>query len=546
MSRLVCQVTEFGWSAPELADLHPPLNFVLQQQPQALIGLNGCGKSLLLQALAGGVLPYGGQIQWQCPRLWLPQQWQLPTQSVAAYLGLADVLAALERISQGVGSDADFELADGQWLVQQQTQQILAELELPVSPQLPLQQLSPGQQMKLRLYKALSSKAFLLLDEVSNHLDQWARQWLADQLTNYAGGFLLVSHDEELLQQMPLLWQLSAQGLERSSLCYDEFLRQQNNLQQQRQLDVVALKRAIRVQHTELMDERQKNQNRNRKAAEHAKQANQAPVLLGRRAGQAQKSASRRQQEQQQTLEAKKAEVKVLESSHWWIEWPTLWQQGAECPTGWVVQAAQLDLLAGGQIQWRFGDRIALTGRNGSGKSSLLKQLTGEWPVQQGWVQRYRPLFYLDQHFSCLQPELTVLDNLQALSGVVDVTVLRTALARVGFQRAQATALVTSLSGGEQLKLVLLALSLRAEPTFLLLDEPDNHLDYQARQMLTQFLQAYSPGYALVSHRPQWLASLTTVQLQLPDPVPPETAGNVVPAVATTDQQAVAAATNAL
>lgn len=505
-------ITDFSWQNTGIASLHPALTFSLQPQAQALTGLNGSGKSLLLQALAGVKTDYNGNIQWTTPYCYLPQKPVFPDTTIAEYLGLSTLLTALKNVQQGSVNPADFDVIDDRWLARTELEQWLQQQQLPVEPERPLAMLSGGQLMRLRLAKAFRSGRFLLLDEVSNHLDLNARQWLAQQLQQYQPGFLLVSHDELLLNTVNSIWQLSKTGLTRYQGSYTEFQTRQQHERQQRLQQAEKLKQQLKQQQQQTHALQQEQANKHQQAKKSRANANQAKILLDFKQQQAQQSQRRLKQDlehKQQQLTGHLAELQCPED---WIEWPRLAASQHISRRYLQLQASHLQLPYGQQqtlsFQWWSTDRILLTGNNGSGKSCLLKVLHRQLSPASGDLSTKGCLWYLDQQLSLLQPHNTVQGELSRLSQQSAVTLLRTALANTGFSASQAQLPVRELSGGEQLKLLLTACSLLPEAAFLLLDEPDNHLDFQAKAMLLSFLQHYAGGFVLVSHQPAWYQPL--------------------------------------
>ena len=110
------------------------------------------------------------------------------------------------------------------------------------------------------------------------------------------------------------------------------------------------------------------------------------------------------------------------------------------------------------------------------------------------------PLYYLDQNFGSIRPELSVLDNMMQHCKSVKESDARTLLAGIGFRRDGVFRLGSMLSGGEKMKLSMLIVSHQPTQPFLLLDEPDNHLDIDSQIMLAQALMKYRGGYILISH----------------------------------------------
>ena len=151
------------------------------------------------------------------------------------------------------------------------------------------------------------------------------------------------------------------------------------------------------------------------------------------------------------------------------------------------------------------GEFVAIVGPSGSGKSTLLKILAGFIQPTQGVVQVKQQLWYLDQHLSLLDNFSGAVEAIRALTMSQQESQIRTCLSGIGLGAQRLTLPTQQLSGGERMKLVLLILALQPYAPFLLLDEPDNHLDFQALAMLQRFLQTYPAGFMLVTHQEaQW------------------------------------------
>lgn len=505
-SVLLCR--QFQWTHPGLELLHPTIDLQLQNKAQALVGLNGCGKSLFLSYLAGQEtgLAYSGELLWQQPFYYLSQLQPDLTQNISCYLGLDILFAALERVEAGGLDQTDFDCIGDRWLAKAELRQWLLDLNLPADPALPLKALSGGQLMKLRLAKAFATEQFLLLDEVSNHLDQPARIWLQQQLKHYKAGYLLVSHDVELLSTVDCIYQLSPLGLEKYQGNYHDFLQQSQRQQQQlqQQNDKLKKQQSLQRQQQQLLLEQQQQKHQQAKKNKH--QANQAPILLGRKAQQAEQSHGRLQlqvQAQQQELTAQRQQLQRQLDYRDLPKLPSV--AAAKVCSGPVLYCDSLVLPYGSKaplsFQLNVQQRCVVTGGNGSGKSTLLKVLAGFIQPTQGLVKLKQKLWYLDQHLSLLDAFPGAIEAIRALTVLQQEPQIRTCLSGIGLMAQRLTVPTQQLSGGERMKLVLLILALQPYAPFLLLDEPDNHLDFQALAMLQRFLQTYPAGFILVSHQ---------------------------------------------
>ncbi|EJN3361211.1 ABC-F family ATP-binding cassette domain-containing protein, partial [Vibrio alginolyticus] len=151
-------------------------------------------------------------------------------------------------------------------------------------------------------------------------------------------------------------------------------------------------------------------------------------------------------------------------------------------------------------LQIFANDKVHLKGKNGCGKSTLLKALLGELSLQSGELQVNTPLYYLDQHFGAVNPNLSLLENVMESCQEMTESEARTLLAGIGFRRDAVFRLGRLLSGGEKMKLAMLIVSHQNSQPLLLLDEPDNHLDLESKIMLSQALNTYKGGFVLISH----------------------------------------------
>lgn len=455
--------------------LFQDLNFTLQVgQRIGLIGHNGSGKSTLLSLLAGQRTASSGSIQMArlCRLQYVEQHLPPALHTLSLYNAMLDAINDVPELHWRVDS-------------------LLHELGIDAATAgVAVQSLSGGQHTRLLLGRALlRDPNLLLLDEPSNHLDLPSLLWLEEFLLNWKGAFVLVSHDQRLLNRVTRQsWILR----DRQITCFDQPCS--DALQSLALADDAAQARRDAEQ-CEI----------DRLAASSKRLAIWGSVYdnekLARKAKTMQKRADRLKEEQ----------TTVTEGQPW-----TLQLHGKESAANHLLQLDALTVRAAPGLPGLFrleqfgvrpGDKIALLGANGTGKSSLLRQcwqaiLSGEISEQIRWHTAAQ-IGYYDQSLQQLNSDASLPDALYPF--VAGSETARTELARkqalisAGFPYHRHQQKVASLSGGERARLLFLALSL-ASYHLLFLDEPTNHLDMQGKQELTEALAGFAGGFLLVSH----------------------------------------------
>ena len=477
--------------------------------PTGLVGRNGVGKSVLARVLAGQHAPSAGQVQRTGRVHLLAQHSGAPPGSIAALAGVAPLLDALARIEAGSVDPADFTAVGERWNIREQLQAQWQQLGLPtLDPARPAASLSGGQAMQVALGGALLSQADgLILDEPSNHLDRAGRQWLAEQLQARKQGLILVSHDRLLLQQVERIVELSPQGL-RSYGGNHAFYAQARAGERAAAEALLQQRRNERRKGEQtLREQRQRLEQRSARGNRDAANANQAPILLGlqRQRAEASQGKARAQLDQRQLRlhDAVREAQADSEAAAPVLLLPSVQTSGPE----WVVRSSHLQLphvapaLRALDFNLRRGERVAITGANGVGKSTLLKVLAGQLPALAGEVNVQVPAALLDQQLQLLPAHSSVLEALRLRNPGSAEGELRSRLALLGLDANQVQLPSAQLSGGQRLKAGL-ACALYADPPaqLLLLDEPGNHLDLDALTALEELLRQYQGSLLLVSH----------------------------------------------
>ncbi|OAT46479.1 glutathione-regulated potassium-efflux system ATP-binding protein [Proteus hauseri ATCC 700826] len=437
-----------------------------------LIGYNGCGKSTLLKLLSNQLPPSEGTISIANKTVMAYIEQHLPNelQSITLMDAVLHKLPEEYRLSEGWRADL-----------------LLTEMGFKeYEKTLLISQLSGGQHTRLLLARALIIEPdLLLLDEPSNHLDLPTILWLESFLKNWRGSFILVSHDNTLLDQVTnCTWVIRNKTLSLFRLPCSQARQAQEE-------------QDISAQHR-----REAQQNEIDRIAQSAKQlATWGHVYdnenLSRKAKQMEK----------QIIRLKDDQVDITEGNQWVLQLSGISLRAdrlCELNQLSVTPADNAPMLYNVEYQRiKSGDRIAIIGANGTGKSSLLRMIWAMKTIKTDGESTIRlhprvELGYYDQRMAQLIDSDTLIDALKPFVALTDEQ-RKMALISAGFSYSRHSQIVSSLSGGERARLLFIGLSL-AKYSLLMLDEPTNHLDMDGKQALAEQIRQFSGGILLVSH----------------------------------------------
>ncbi|MEE3662709.1 ABC transporter ATP-binding protein [Brenneria sp. g21c3] len=472
-----------------------------------LVGRNGAGKSTLLKILAKEIPLDDGRITYE-QDLIVARLQQDPPRDVAGTI--------FDFVAEGVAAQADYlkdyhatlrlvetdpseknmnqlaKLQDilehqGLWQLESRIHEVLEQLGLKADA--PLASLSGGWLRKAALGRALvSSPRVLLLDEPTNHLDIETIDWLETFLKTFQGSIVFISHDRSFIRNMAT----RIVDLDRGKLVswpgnYDKYL--------------AGKEEALRVEDLQ-------NAEFDRKLAQEEVWIRQGiKARRTRNEGRVRALKAMRQERSQRREVMGSAKMQVEEAAR----------------SGKIVFELedvdyQIDnkvLIRNFSAQVQRGDKIALVGPNGCGKTTLLKLMLGELAPTRGRIHCGTKLevAYFDQHRAELDPERTVMDNLT--EGKQEVMVNGRPRHVLGylqdflFHPKRAMTPVKALSGGERNRLLLARLFLKPS-NLLILDEPTNDLDVETLELLEELIDGYQGTVLLVSHDRQFVDNSVT------------------------------------
>ncbi|NVK55458.1 MAG: ABC-F family ATP-binding cassette domain-containing protein [Alteromonadaceae bacterium] len=488
--------------------LFDSLSLTLSQRRVGLVGRNGAGKSVLGAILAERKKPTRGNVSAPIGLGYFAQQSETllsGSQTVAEFLGGARILTAIERIESGDCHEKWFEIVGDNWHLPVTLSQQLRDMGLPADPDTRCASLSGGQRARLQLWQLFNcNDELLILDEPSNHLDKHARRWLLQSLKEFQGHVLLISHDRQLLREMDEIWELSNLGLQVYGGNFDDFAEQKHLEQQAIERRIASVEKQQNKLLAQAQREQEKAEQRAARGNKLRKSGSQSTVLLDAQKNRATaRSANRNKNvhgrqvklaDQHSALKNSQAEDFVQSFTF----------NASHSPARKVISVEAGQLLCGTTerlyLNIRANEKLHLCGANGCGKSTLLKTFHGLMSLKAGRLRLNTATYYLDQHFGVIQQTLSLYENLINACAGINEADARTLLASIGFRRDTVFTPAKVLSGGEKMKLAMLMVSQQSAQPFLLLDEPDNHLDLDSKNALAKALNMYRGGFVLVSH----------------------------------------------
>jgi len=476
-------------------------NVTLQIKPKdkiGLIGANGTGKSTLLKVITGEYSTDEGNIQKSkdCTIGFLNQD-LLSFQSEESILAVAmeafeeatRIQIQMDHVLHKMETDYTddlieklsvlqerFQALEG-YTIQSKAEKILEGLGFSTNDlNKPLKNFSGGWRMRVMLAKMLLAKpALLMLDEPTNHLDLPSIQWLENYLRDYEGAVIVVSHDREFIDN-----------------CVKTIVEVA-----QQSLNIYAGNYSFYLEEKELRSEIQKASFENQQA-----KIKQTEKFIERFKAKASKSSQ--VQSRVKALDRMEVIADVVEdnqSVNFRFTFKTQPGKMINELKGVSKSYGALSILNNSDAKIERGDKIALIGANGKGKSTVLRILTGTETIDGEVVFGHNVIssFYAQHQLESLNINNEILEELKQHGSNRSETELRNVLGCFLFSSDDAFKKIKVLSGGEKSR-VALAKTLISDANYLLLDEPTNHLDMASVNILIQALQQYEGTFIVISH----------------------------------------------
>lgn len=436
---------------------------VSQGERIGIVGLNGGGKTTLLEVMVGLVKPDSGRVS---------HKRDLRIAVVTQRSPLAPGATVGEAVLNGLGMDTY------EWASNARIRDILSGIGIvELGLETPVESLSGGERRRVALASALVQDFDLLvLDEPTNHLDVEGVQWLAEHILSRQCSLMVVTHDRWFLDTIATqTWEVVDGSVETYEGGYNDWV----------------FSRAERARQAKAMESRRQN-------------------LIRKELAWLRRGAPARTSKPRYRIEAADALIANEPEPRDTVALSTFANQRL----GKIVvelEDAALSTPDGRELvedlTWRLapGERIGLVGVNGSGKTTLLKTLAGDYPLEKGKRIQGKTvrLGWLKQELDDLPTDMRLLEAVEDIAGRVflgDQELSAAQLAeRLGFSPARQRTPVKDLSGGERRRLQLTRI-LMAEPNVLLLDEPTNDLDIDTLRQLEDILDKWPGTLVVISH----------------------------------------------
>jgi ATP-binding cassette subfamily F protein 3 len=488
---------------------------ILPGTRSGLVGPNGAGKTTLFRLITGEEHPDAGEIS--CSKKTVIGYFSQDVGEMAGRSALDEVMAGSAR-TMALGEEiqameaamcepmADDALATllerygdaqeeyehrGGYDLESRAQAVLTGLGIgPLDYDRPVETFSGGWKMRISLARILTlNPDVLLLDEPTNHLDVESIVWLEDWLaSDFKGALLMTSHDRDFMNRLVTrIIEVGNRTVTTYGGNYDFYLREREIRRDQ----LLASHR----RQQEMLSKEEEFISRFAARASHAAQVQSRVKKL----------------EKIERIEIPAEQRSVR------FEWAAPPRSGDDVVRieglgkVWpLVDGAEKPVFSGVSGLIRRGEKIAVVGVNGAGKSTFLKVLAGETTPSAGSAEigANVNLGYFSQHaMDVLDPKKTVFDTVQDVIPQASIGVVRNLCAAFLFQGDDVDKRIDKLSGGEKSRVVLATLLARPI-NFLVLDEPTNHLDIQSRETLLEALQSFAGTVVLVSHDRHFLRAL--------------------------------------
>ena len=538
-------IQQISYIHPDKEVLFSDLNFAISKgQKLGLVGNNGCGKSTLMQIIAGQLSPSSGVIVRPDDLYYIPQHFgQYDSLTIAQALQIDSKRQALHAILAGDASTENFTLLDDDWNIEERSIAALDSWGIGHPLSYPLHLLSGGE--KTRVFLAgmnIHTPSVILMDEPTNHLDSSGRQRLYDWVEKWRSTLLAVSHDRTLLNLLPEICELEKHQITYYGGNYEFYKEQKALMQEALQQRIDEKEKALRAARKVARETAERRDKQNVRGEKANIKKGIPRIVLNALQGKSEKSTSKLNGVHQEKAEKLTDERNQLRGSlSPTAELKTDFNSSSLHNGKTLVTAkninfgyypnqndndsqnendnpsenntfdssnssklpAQLLWQAPISFQLKSGDRLRIEGTNGSGKTTLLKIITGQLEPQEGTLTRADFSYvYLNQEYSIIDDRNSILEQAYAFnSRNLPEHEIKIILNRYLFPAPEWDKSCRKLSGGEKMRLAFCCLMISNNtPDMFILDEPTNNLDIQSIEIITNTIKKYTGTVIAISH----------------------------------------------
>ena len=487
------------------------------REKAAVVGINGAGKSTLLKIIIGEMEADSGEVILSKGRTigYLAQHQDLNSDHtiyqelltvkqdvIDLEARIRDIEARMKELSgenldtaleQYTRMNHEFELKNG-YAYKSEVVGVLKGLGFEEEEfDKHVNKLSGGQKTRVSLGKLLLSHPdLIMLDEPTNHLDMNSIAWLETFLLNYDGAVLVVAHDRYFLNRIATkIIEIDAGEVTTFQGNYSDYAAKKSKLREARMHAWLNQQREIK--HQEEVIQKLKSFNREKSI----KRAESREKMLDK-------------------MEVLEKPSEIRSEMHITLEPKVISGNDVLTVEGLAKSFGPQTLFTDLNFEVKRGERVALIGNNGTGKTTILKILNGLLPADSGSFTLGSKVHigYYDQEHHVLHPEKTLFEEISDAYPDLDNTTIRSTLAAFLFTGDDVFKRISELSGGERGRVSLAKLML-SEANFLILDEPTNHLDIVSKEILEQALNCYTGTVLYVSHDRYFINTTATRILDL-------------------------------
>ncbi len=492
-------------------------------QKVALIGNNGSGKSTLFKIINGELEATSGQKTIDKTPYYIPQVFgQYNHLTIAEALKVNKKLSALNEILEGNVTEENYAALDEDWSIEERCINALKYWQLHnIDLNQKMETLSGGQKTKVFLAGVMIHQPeFILLDEPSNHLDDTGRQLLYDFISSTKSTLIVISHDKKLLQLLDTICELTINGIKTYGGNYAFYEEQKLIENNAINLDIKSKESALRkakIKERETKERQQKLDNRGKGKQE---KAGVAKIMMNTLRNNAENSSAKLKDVHSQKINGISNDLRELRFSQIEMDKMRFEFNDSILHKGKILFSAtninfsyqELPLWKDNlNFHMNSGERIAIKGDNGTGKTTLIKLILGQLKPNFGKIYTtISSSIYIDQDYSLLNNQLTVYEQAQEFNIFpLQEHEIKVRLNRFLFTKNDWEKPCSSLSGGEKMRLSLCCLMItNKSPEIIILDEPTNNLDIQNVEILTTAINDYQGSLIVISHDQSFIENI--------------------------------------